>query len=123
MEDNNEYKLITMEQRNQWGYKYNVQLWTNGRYYGNGKFFKTKKEANVYIKNKNKSTIKRKSYSKVKNKSRNKSILWDLYKRDLKMYYETGKLQFKQMSDEFYNEYKDAGGKRKRINLSLHYIK
>jgi len=32
------------------GYKYNVQLWNGNYYTGQGKFFKTKKQVNEYIK-------------------------------------------------------------------------
>jgi hypothetical protein len=45
-----EAKLIKVND-NQFGYKYNVQLWNNGYYSGNGKFFKNKKSAKKFIKN------------------------------------------------------------------------
>lgn len=40
----NKCKIIKMKDH-PYGYKYNCQITTNGWYCGNGKFFKTKKEA------------------------------------------------------------------------------
>ncbi|MDY0210930.1 MAG: hypothetical protein RBQ91_05955 [Acholeplasma sp.] len=45
-----ELKLIKVRD-NPHGYKYNVQLWNNGYYSGNGKFFKEKRTAKQFIKN------------------------------------------------------------------------
>ncbi|MDY0278458.1 MAG: hypothetical protein RBQ97_10290 [Acholeplasma sp.] len=44
-----EVKLIKVKD-NPHGYKFIVQLWFNGYYSGNGKFFKDKKSAKKYIK-------------------------------------------------------------------------
>lgn len=43
----NKCKIIKVK-NNIYGYKYDCKIITNGYYCGNGKFFKTKKEANKY---------------------------------------------------------------------------
>ena len=43
----NKVKIINLKDNSQ-GYKYNVQIWVNGYYTGNGRFFKNRREAIAY---------------------------------------------------------------------------